>query len=246
MKGRHAVVTGGGTGIGRAIAEGLRDAGAAVTVTGRRMDVLAEVPGCFPMVMDVSSESSVLEGLVKARAARGPIHIAVANAGVAEGASLRNTDAEMWRRIMAINLDGCYHLFRACLPDMLAENWGRAIAISSIAGLKGLKGAPAYTASKHGMIGLVRGLAADLVGKPVTVNALCPAYVDTEIVTRNADAIAARTGLGAEAARDAMVSANPHGRLIDVDEVAAAALWLCGEGARSVHGQAIQIAGGEF
>lgn len=239
-------MTGGGTGIGRAIAEALRDQGARVTVTGRRADVLAEVAGCTPVVMDVADEGSVMAGLDAARAANGPIHIAVANAGVAEGASLKNTDADFWRRMMGINLDGCYHLFRGTMPDMLAEGWGRVIAVSSIAGLKGLKGAAAYTASKHGMIGLVRGLAADMLGKPVTVNALCPAYVDTDIITRNVDAIAARTGMDNDAARQVMVGANPHGRLIEVDEVAATALWLCSDAARSINGQAIQISGGEF
>lgn len=242
---RHALVTGGGTGIGRAIAEALRDAGASVTVTGRRRAVLETVTGCMPVVMDVACEASVVAGFAQAREAHGPIHICVANAGIAEGASLAKTDAETWRRIMAINLDGCFHTFREAIPDMLEAGWGRAIAVSSIAGLRGLRGAAAYTASKHGMIGLVRGLAADLVGKPVTVNALCPGYVDTAIVTENVERIRTRTGMSAEDARAVMVGTNPHKRLIGVDEVADAALWLCGEGARSVHGQAIRISGGE-
>lgn len=245
LDGRHAVVTGGGTGIGRAIAEALRDAGAAVTVTGRRESVLAEVAGCTPVRMDVSDPASVADGMAAARAANGPIHICIANAGIAEGASLKDTDADFWRRIMSINLDGCFHTFRETIPDMLAEGWGRAIAISSIAGLKGLRGAMAYTASKHGMVGLVRGLAADFNGKPLTINALCPAYVDTDIVSYNLERLQAR-GLSAEEAQKVIVGANPHGRLIDAEEVATAALWLCGDGARSVHGQAIQISGGEF
>lgn len=246
LQGRHALVTGGGTGIGRAIAEALRDAGARVTVTGRRADVLARVDGCLPVAMDVADEASVNAGFETARDVNGPVHICVANAGIAEGASLAKTDPEMWRRIMAINLDGCFHTFRAGIPDMLAIGWGRAIAVSSIAGLRGLKGASAYTASKHGMVGLVRGLAADLAGKPLTVNAICPGYVDTAIVTDSTDRIMARTGMSRDDARAIMVGANPHHRLIETDEVAAAALWLCGEGARGVNGQAIQIAGGEM
>ena len=245
LSGRHALVTGGGTGIGRAVAEGLRDAGAAVTVTGRRRAPLEAVGGCTPVAMDVADPASVAEGFAAARAAHGPVTICVANAGLAEGRSLRDTDEAFWRRVMAVNLDGCYRTFAHAVPDMLAEGWGRAVAMSSIAGLKGLKGASAYTASKHGMIGLVRGLAADFVRKPLTVNAVCPAYVDTDIVTTNLASLRAR-GLSEEAANAAILDANPHGRLIDADEVAGAVLWLCSEGARSVNGQAIQVSGGEF
>nr|WP_179379231.1 SDR family oxidoreductase [Jannaschia marina] len=248
LEGRHALVTGGGSGIGRAIAEALRDNGARVTVTGRRRDRLQEVAGTFAVAMDVTDPASVAEGVAAARAEQGPVRICVANAGIAEGASLQRTEEEMWRRIMATNLDGAYRTIRACLPDMTGadDGWGRVIAVSSIAGLKGLKGAPAYTASKHGMIGLIRGLAADHLGRGVTFNALCPAYVDTDIVTDNTTRIMDRTGMSEADARDIMVGQNPHRRLIEVEEVAGAALWLCSDAARSVNGQALQIAGGEF
>ncbi|KIT16397.1 D-beta-hydroxybutyrate dehydrogenase [Jannaschia aquimarina] len=246
LEGRHALVTGGGTGIGLAIAEALRDAGAVVTITGRRKDVLRAVDGVTPVAMDVAVEASVTEGVAAARAANGPVHICVANAGIAEGRSLKDTDADFWRKVMAINLDGCFHTFRACIPDMLAEGWGRAIAVSSIAGLKGLRGAAAYTASKHGMMGLVRGLAADFVAKPLTVNALCPGYVDTAIVDENLTRIMERTGKSEAEAMEIMQGANPHGRLIAASEVAEAALWLCSNASGSVNGQAIRIAGGEF
>jgi NAD(P)-dependent dehydrogenase (short-subunit alcohol dehydrogenase family) len=244
LQGKHALVTGGGTGIGRAIAEALLAQGAAVTVTGRRAGPLEAVRGAHPVVMDVGCEMSVAEGVAAARAMAGPVSICVANAGVAEGGPIADTDAETWRRILGINLDGCFHTVRACLPDM--EGWGRVIAVSSIAGLKGLKGAAAYTASKHGMIGLIRGLAADYAGRGVTCNALCPGYVDTDIIGQNVTRIRARTGMSEGDARDVMVGLNPHRRLIEADEVAAAALWLCSEGARSVNGQAIQISGGEY
>ena len=245
LRGRHALVTGGGTGIGRAIAEALRDAGARVTVTGRRADVLAQVEGCLAVAMDVSEEASVVAGFDRARAAHGPVHVCVANAGIAEGRNLADTDAAFWRQMMAINLDGCFHAFRAAIPDMLTEGWGRAIAVSSIAGLRGLRGAAAYTASKHGMVGLVRGLAADFARKPLTINAICPSYVDTDIVPQNLDRLRAR-GLTEAQANAAILCANPHGRLIDPEEVAAMALFLCSEGARSVNGQAMQVSGGEF
>jgi len=244
LEGRHALVTGGGTGIGRAIAEQLMAAGACVTVTGRRAEALSDVAGALAVTMDVTEEASVVSGVAQARAANGPIQICVANAGIAEGASLARTDAEMWRRIMATNLDGAFHTIRACAPDMV--DWGRVIAVSSIAGLKGLKGAAAYTASKHGMIGLIRGLAADHLGRGVTFNALCPGYVDTDIVADNTARIMARTGMSQEDARGIMVGQNPHRKLITSAEVAGTALWLCSDAAQSVNGQAIQISGGEY
>ncbi|MCK0169342.1 SDR family oxidoreductase [Jannaschia sp. S6380] len=244
MKGRHALISGGGTGIGRAIAEALMVEGATVTVTGRRAGPLQTVTGAAPVVMDVADPSSVTAGIATARDQNGPIHICVPNAGIAVGASLAKTDEEMWRAVMATNLDGAYRVIRACLPDM--DDWGRVIAVSSIAGLKGLKGAAAYTASKHGLIGLIRALAADHLGRGVTFNALCPGYVDTDIVTDNTARIMSRTGMSESDAREVMIGANPHRRLIEVEEVAGAALWLCGANARSVNGQAIQIAGGEF
>ncbi len=246
----HALVTGGGTGIGLAIARQLAQAGAQVTITGRREAVLVQAAQqtsrLHPMVMDVSDPASVSDGVAQAIAARGPVQICVPNAGIAEGRSLLKTDHAFWREIMATNLDGAFLTIQACLPGMISAPWGRVIAISSIAGLRGLKGAPAYTASKHGLTGLIRGLAADYLGKEITFNALCPAYVDTAIVPDNIQKIMARTGMDEAAARDVMVGANPHGRLIDPEEVATAALWLCAGGSGSVNGQAIQIAGGEF
>lgn len=250
LEGKHALVTGGGTGIGLAIAQGLVRQGAQVTITGRRYDVLEkmaqETPELHALQMDVAEADSVHDGVQAAISARGGIDICVANAGIAEGRSILKTDLEFWRRMMAINLDGAYLTIQACLPGMLEVGWGRVIAVSSIAGLKGLKGAPAYTASKHGMIGLIRALSADFVGKGVTFNAICPAYVETDIITRNTESIMARTGLDADKARALMVDMNPHGRLIRPDEVAEAALFLCGDASESINGQALQISGGEI
>lgn len=250
LQGRHALITGGGTGIGLAVAQALAGAGAQVTITGRRGDVLAEAAqtaaGLHPLVMDVADESSVIEGCAAAIDARGPVSICVPNAGIAEGKAIHKMDLAFWRRMMAINLDGAYLTVRECLGGMHTEGWGRVIFVSSIAGLKGLKGAPAYSASKHGMIGLMRGLSEDFLGSGLTFNALCPGYVDTEIVTRNTESIAARAGISEQAARDMMVKTNRHRRLILPDEVAAAALWLCLPGGESINGQCIEIAGGQM
>ena len=249
LHGRHALVTGGGTGIGLAIAQALAGQGAQVTITGRRLPVLVEaaarVPGLHAMQMDVTDEASVVDGIAAAIAARGPVTICVPNAGIAEGRALHKTDIAFWRRMMAINLDGAFLTMRECLPGMREQGWGRILAVASVAGLRGLKGAPVYTASKHGLIGLVRGLSEDCLGTGITCNALCPAYVETEIVTRNATSIAARAGISEDKAMQIMLSANRHGRLICVDEVAAAALWLVGPGSDSVNGQTIEIAGGQ-
>lgn len=248
LDGKHALVTGGGTGIGLAIARALAGKGAQVTITGRRAEVLEAVSGngLHPLVMDVTSEASVATGVEAAVTARGPIQICVPNAGIAEGRALLKTETEFWRQIMATNLDGAFWTIRESLRSMVGTDWGRVIAVSSIAGIKGLKGAPAYSASKHGVLGLIRSLAADYAGKPYRFNALCPAYVDTEIVTRNTASIMKRTGLPEEDARRLMTDLNPHGRLILPEEVAEAALWLCAALSDSVNGQAIQISGGEI
>lgn len=247
LSGKHALVTGGGTGIGLAIAQTLADAGAQVSISGRRLSVLQEVATdrLHPLEMDVTQPDQVTLGVEAAIAARGPVQICIPNAGIAEGRSLAKIDLEFWRRTMATNLDGAMLAIQACLPSMVSTNWGRVIAVSSIAGLRGLRGAPAYTASKHGLIGLIRGLSEDYMGTPYTFNALCPGYVDTEIVTRNTAEIAKRAGLSAQDALGTMVRANRHKRLIAPNEVSAAALWLCAAGSGSVNGQAIEIAGGQ-
>lgn len=250
LTGKHALVTGGGTGIGLAIATSLAEAGAEVTITGRRAEVLDEAAATHPRlhaaVMDVTSEDDIKSAIAAARAARGPITICVANAGIAEGRKLSKTSTELWRKVMAVNLDGVFLTVRECVADMEAADWGRVIAISSIAGLKGLKGAGAYSASKHGVIGLMRSFSEDYMGSGLTFNAICPAYVDTAIVSRNVDAISEKIGGDREAALSMMRDLNRHKRLIEPEEVAAAAMWLVGDGSQSVNGQTIEIAGGQM
>ena len=249
LSGHHALVTGGGTGIGLAIARALAGAGAAVTITGRNAERLGAVarahPGLTPVAMDVAHDASVLAGFDAARATNGPVTICVANAGIAEGAKALKTSDDLWRRTMATNLDGAFFTLREALRDMEPASWGRIIAVSSIAGLRGLKGGVAYAASKHGMIGMIRAMSEDYLGTGLTFNALCPGYVDTPIVARNLEIIRDKTGLEGEAAVKLMADENRHGRLITPEEVANAALWLCLPGSDSINGQAIEISGGK-
>jgi 3-hydroxybutyrate dehydrogenase len=248
LHGKHALVTGGGTGIGLAIAQALVAEGAHVTITGRRQEVLDEVAteGMTGMAMDVRDEADVVAKIAAAVEARGPIQICVANAGVAEGKSIHKTSMEFWRNMMATNLDGAFLTIRECLASMRQTDWGRVITVSSIAGVRGLKGAACYSASKHGLIGLTRALSADYAGSQITFNALCPGYVDTPIIERNTASISERAGISEEKARATMVNTNAHKRLIAPEEIAAAALWLVRDGSESVNGQTIEIAGGQL
>ncbi|MEQ9693686.1 SDR family oxidoreductase [Shimia sp. SDUM112013] len=248
LKGKHALVTGGGTGIGLAIARALADAGAEVTITGRRAEVLESVAGngLHALQMDVSDEASVVDGTAAAVAARGPVQICVANAGVAEGRALHKSSLEEWRHMMGINVDGAFLTIRESLRSMVKTDWGRVIGVSSIAGLRGLKGAPCYSASKHALNGMIKALSADYAGTPFTFNSLCPAYVDTDIIARNVDSISKRAGVSEAEARKMMVGVNPHGRLITSEEVAEAAMFLCAPNSGSMNGQTIQISGGEM
>ena len=248
LTGKNAVVTGGGTGIGLAIARELAAHGCKVAITGRRLGVLEAVCESFgglSVKMDVSEEISVINGMQHITNKLGSIDICVANAGIAEGQNIHSSSFNFWRKIMAINLDGAYLTIRESLRHMPIKDWGRVIAISSIAGVRGLKGAHAYSASKHGVIGMIRALSADHAKMPVTFNALCPGYVDTDIIARNTESISERTQMSHDDARALMVALNPHGRLITVDEVASAALWMCTPGSDSYDGQALEISGGQ-
>ncbi len=248
LKDKHALITGGGTGIGLAIARDLAAKGARVTITGRRQEVLEEVAGdaLTPLAMDVRDEADVQAKIAQAEAQNGPVQICIPNAGIAEGRGLHKTDMAFWRNMMATNLDGAFLTIRESLSSMRQTDWGRVIAISSVAGLRGLPGAACYSASKHGMIGLIRSLSEDYMGQPFTFNAICPGYVDTPIITRNTESIAQRTGMDTDKAREVMVGMNRHKRLVEADEIAAAVAWLVGPGSQSVNGQTIEIAGGQM
>lgn len=247
--GRHALITGGGTGIGEAIALALAEAGAKVTITGRRLEALQETAAksenIYPLVMNVSDEASVIAATAQAIKERGIIDIHVANAGIAETSAFAKTPLDFWRKIMTTNLDGVFLTCREVIPGMLEKGWGRIITISSIAGLKGLKYGAAYSASKHGVIGLTRVLSEEYMFKGITTNAICPGYVRTPIVERNTDLIMQRSDLSRAEAEASMSSYNRHKRLVEVQEIAQAALWICNPDSGSINGQTIEISGGQ-
>ena len=249
LQGKHALITGGGTGIGAAIAAGLAAAGASLSLLGRRhapLDAMVQtLPGATAIVADVTDHASVEAGFTAARAAHGAIDILVCNAGAAESGRFQSQDFDVWRRVMAVNLDALHHCAQAALPDLGASPAGRLVVIASTAGLKGYGYSVAYSAAKHGAIGFVRALAMELAATPITVNAVCPGFADTDIVADAVAKLVAKTGRTAEAARDELARFNPQGRLIDPAEVANAVLWLCNPASRSVTGQAIAVAGGE-
>lgn len=249
LAGLHAIVTGGGTGIGAAIARALADEGAMLTLVGRRRDKLDEaaaaLPGAVAAPADVTRRDEVDAAFDAGRAKHGPIAILINNAGAAAATPFARITAEDWRAIMAVNLDGVFHCCQAALPDLLAAERARIVTIASIAGLRGGAYIAPYVAAKHGAVGLTRALAAEFAKTNLTVNAVCPGYVETDIVAGAVAAIQAKTGRSEEEARAALVSTNPQGRMIDPEEVAATVVWLCLPESRSVNGQAIAISGGD-
>ncbi|MDX8349489.1 SDR family oxidoreductase [Cognatiyoonia sp. IB215446] len=247
--GKHALVTGGGTGIGKGIAVALAQAGAEVTITGRRADVLEELAATqerlHPMVMDIDDEQAVRDGIEAAAEQRGPVQICIANAGIAEGGPFETTSLAAWRKIMTTNLDGVFLTFQAAMSTLKPDDPARMIVVSSIAGVRGLKNAIPYTVSKHGVIGLIRGLSEEFMRRPITFNALCPGYVDTAIVRNQLPGLMKRFGVDEQGAIDAIAKGNRHRKLLEVDETTTALMWLCSEGARSINGQTIEISGGQ-
>ncbi|MGV8929414.1 MAG: SDR family NAD(P)-dependent oxidoreductase [Brevundimonas sp.] len=251
LTGHHAVVTGAGSGIGRATAERLAEAGCQVTLIGRhigRLNETADRIGDFGFAApaDVTDPDALAAAIEVGRDRFGPIDILINNAGAASSAPFLKTDADAFRAMLALNLEAPAEAARLVLPGMLTRRWGRIINVASTAGLKGYAYVSAYVAAKHGLVGLTRALALEVAARGVTVNAVCPGFTDTELVARSIEAITSKTGRTEEEARAALAVSNPQGRLITPDEVAQTIVWLCGDGASGINGVAVPVAGGEL
>ena len=248
LEGKHALVTGGGHGIGGSSAEVLAANGAKLTLTGRNMEKLeamaASLPGAEARRLDVTDEDAVKKVFAEAAASLGPVDILVNNSGIAETAPFMRTSADMMRQIMEVNLIGAHVCTQQVLPAMIDAGWGRIVNIASLAGLAGQPYIAAYCASKHAMIGLTRTLALEVARKGITVNAVCPAYVETGMVERGVANIQKITGMSEDEARGELAKKNPQGRIIAASEVGATVAWLCLPGSESITGQSIAMAGG--
>jgi NAD(P)-dependent dehydrogenase (short-subunit alcohol dehydrogenase family) len=251
LTGHHAVVTGAGSGIGRATAERLAEAGCQVTLIGRHVARLNETADrigdlAFAAPADVTDPDALAAAIEVGRDRFGPVDILINNAGAATSAPFLKTDADDLRAMLALNLEAPAEAARLVLPGMLTRRWGRIVNVASTAGLKGYPYVSAYAAAKHGLVGLTRALALEVAAKGVTVNAVCPGFTETELVAKSVESIIAKTGRSEEEARAALAASNPQGRLITPDEVATTIVWLCGDGASGVNGAAVPVAGGEL
>lgn len=242
LAGKHVLITGGGSGIGADLARGFAEAGAEVVIAGRRMEALEAVAaktGARAIQADVTDEESVVRLFAEA----GPCDIVIANAGAAESAPFSKTSLAQWQAMLGVNLTGTFLTFREGLKQM--PGWGRLIAIASIAGLRGHPYVAPYVAAKHGVVGLTRAVALEVAKREITVNAICPGYVATEMTERSVANIRARTGMDEAGALAALTKTSPQNRLIEPPEITSLALWLCSDAARGMNGQALTLAGGD-
>ncbi|NOX50807.1 MAG: SDR family oxidoreductase [Gammaproteobacteria bacterium] len=249
---KHAVVTGAGTGIGGTLAQTLVENGYNVTLMGRRLEVLENREKIInakdqtqSISCDVTARTSVDQAFTQATQHFGQVDVLVNNAGIAPTAPFHKLSSEQWSSVMAVNLDGVFHCTQQVLPAMRELRSGRIINIASTAALRGYAYVSAYTAAKHGVLGLTRALALETASLGITVNAVCPGYTDTEIIQTSIDQISAKTGRSREQALAEFTKTNPQNRLITPAEVAHTVLWLCSELSSAITGQAISVSCGE-
>jgi 3-hydroxybutyrate dehydrogenase len=249
LNGKTALITGGGRGIGREIALTFARHGARIAVAARTAEQVEQVAAelgdnAIALVCDVSDPERVKRMFGEMRERLGDADILVNNAGIAESATIVNTTDELWHKHLSINLSGTFYCTRAALPAMLKIGWGRVINVASIAAKTGAPYIAAYSASKHGVLGLTRSIGLEVATSGITVNAICPGYVDTEMVSRGVEQITKKTGRSAEEALDALKKMSPQNRLVTPEEVAALALLLASDEGRGINGQGINIDGG--
>jgi NAD(P)-dependent dehydrogenase (short-subunit alcohol dehydrogenase family) len=247
LEGRHALVTGGGTGIGASAATHLNAAGAKVSLLGRRVEplkALAENLGGAAIPCDVTDRARIAEAFDEARAANGPIEMLIVNAGIAESAPFHKMTRESWDRIISVNLTAAFDCAQAALPDLMASENGRLVFVASVASLRGVPYAAHYAASKHGLLGLMRSLAAEYAKTNLTVNAVCPGYVDTPMTDQSIARVSQITGRSEQDSRSAITNMNASGRLVDPDGIGTMILTLCLPQSRDVNGAAVTIDGG--
>ena len=245
--GKHVLITGGGTGIGAATARALAAEGARVSLLGRRREPLESIAskiGGTAIACDVTDRTAVEKAFDEARSVNGPLDYVILNAGIGDSAPYLKTKRDAWDRIIATNLTALFDGTQLALPDLLQGEDKRLVIVASVAGLRGAAYAAPYVASKHGAVGLVRSLAVEFATTGLTVNAVCPAFVDTPMVDESAERIQRVTGRSHEEARDALAAMNANGRLITPDEVADSILHLCKPSSRSINGACITLDGG--
>jgi NAD(P)-dependent dehydrogenase (short-subunit alcohol dehydrogenase family) len=245
--GKHALITGGGTGIGAATARMLAGEGAKLSLVGRRLQPLQTVAletTAVSFSADITDRSAVAAAFAQARDANGPFDFVILNAGIGDSAPFLKTKREAWDRIIATNLTALFDGAQLALPDLIEGEDKRLIIVASVAGLRGAAYAAPYVASKHGAVGLTKSLALEYAKTGLTVNAVCPAFVDTPMVDDSASRIARTTGRSDEESRAALAAMNANGRLVTADEVAASILHLLHPSSRSITGACVTIDGG--
>ncbi len=246
LQGRHALITGGGTGIGAAAAEQLHGAGAKLSLLGRRLDPLNAVAnplGGSAIQCDVTDADRIRAAFDEARAANGPIDLLVVNAGIAESAPFHKMTRESWNRIIGVNLTAAFECAQAAIGDLLKSDNGRIVFVASVASLRGVPYAAHYAASKHGLLGLMRSLATEYAKTNLTVNAVCPGYVDTPMTDQSVARVSQITGRSEEDSRSAITNMNASGRLVDPQAIGNVIAMLCLPLSRDISGAAITIDG---